>query len=180
MHKKWTILKQADTEKTEKLAKELGIDKILAKLLIQKGIDTFDKAKAFFRPSLEDLHDPFLMKDMDRALERIDKAFAAKEKILIYGDYDVDGTTAVAMVYSFFKRIYKHVDYYIPDRYNEGYGVSFASIDFASKNNISLIISLDCGIKDANKVIMQGRKILILLFVTIICLLTLCLRHMQY
>jgi single-stranded-DNA-specific exonuclease len=152
MQKNWNILKQGDTDIAEKLAKELGIDKILAKLLIQKGIDTFDKAKAFFRPNLDDLHDPFLMKDMDKALERIDKAFSAKEKILIYGDYDVDGTTAVAMVYSFFKRMYKDVDYYIPDRYNEGYGVSFQSIDFASKNNISLIISLDCGIKDAAKI----------------------------
>lgn len=158
MQKKWTMLKQADAKTAEKLAKELGIDKTLAKLLIQKGIDTFDKAKAFFRPSLDNLHNPFLMKDMDRALLRIDRAFSADEKILIYGDYDVDGTTAVAMVYSFFKRIYKYVDYYIPDRYSEGYGISFTSIDYASKNNISLIIALDCGIKDIEKIKYAGEK----------------------
>ena len=158
MQKQWTIHEQADTEKSDLLAKELGIDKILARLLIQKGIDTFDKAKSFFRPQLEDLHNPFLMKDMEKALERIDKAFASNEKILIYGDYDVDGTSAVTLVYSFFKRIYKNVDSYIPDRYNEGYGVSIASIDFASKNNISLIIALDCGIKDAAKVKYAAEK----------------------
>ncbi len=158
MQKQWTILNHADDEKSEKLANELSIDKILAKLLIQKGIDTFDKAKAFFRPSLDDLHDPFLMKDMDRALERIDKAFATNEKILIYGDYDVDGTSAVALAFSFFKRIYKNVDSYIPDRYAEGYGVSYASIDFAAKNNITLIIALDCGIKDAAKVKYAAEK----------------------
>lgn len=158
MQKKWVIQEQADDDRTASLAKELSIDKILSKLLIQKKIDTFDKAKAFFRPAIEDLHDPFLMKDMEKALERIDRAFKDKEKILIYGDYDVDGTTAVAMAYSFFKRMYKDVDFYIPDRYNEGYGVSLASIEYAAKNKISLIIALDCGIKDADKVKIAKEK----------------------
>ena len=116
MQKRWTQINKTDSDLTAQLATELGIDKILASLLIQRGVDSFEKSKAFFRPVIKDLHDPFLLKDMDIALQRIDKAINSNEKILIYGDYDVDGTTAVALVYSFFKRLYKNVDYYIPDR----------------------------------------------------------------
>lgn len=152
MLKRWNILSQPDAFITKKLSDELGIDSIIAALLVRKNIDTFDKAKSFFRPDINDLHDPFLLKDMDKAVERIISAFNNNENILIYGDYDVDGTTAVAMVFSFFKRLYKNVDFYIPDRYSEGYGVSFDAIDFAVKNNISLIISLDCGIRDVDKI----------------------------
>jgi single-stranded-DNA-specific exonuclease len=130
----------------------LNIDHNLANLLVQRGIKTFEEARSFFRPSLEELHDPFLMKDMDKAVERIEKAIANNEKILVYGDYDVDGTTAVALVYTFLKSIYNPVDFYIPDRYDEGYGVSIKSIDFAFENNFSLVIVLDCGIKAVEKI----------------------------
>ena len=152
LKKRWNILKEGNTAAIDKLSKELTIDRALANILVQRGIDSFDRAKTFFRPELANLHDPYMMKDMDRALERINKAINCNEKILIYGDYDVDGTTAVAVVFSFFMSLYKNLDYYIPDRYNEGYGVSKASIDFAFKNNFTLIIALDCGIKEGEKI----------------------------
>lgn len=157
MEKRWSIKTQAETTLVDQLASEVGIDKVLATLLIQRGVTSFETAKSFFRPSLTDLHDPFLMKDMDKAIIRIEKAIQNHEKILVYGDYDVDGTTAVALVYSFFKNNISPlsqglVDYYIPDRYAEGYGVSFQGIDFAKENDFTLIIALDCGIKANDKV----------------------------
>src|SRR4051812_32601817 len=160
MEKRWTIKPLGDETITKKLISELGIDKITANLLIQRGITNFEDAKKFFRPSIDTLHDPFLMKDMDKAITRLEKAIDQKEKILVYGDYDVDGTTSVALVYSFLKKIIAQrkgspnelIDYYIPDRYAEGYGISFQGIDFAKKNNFTLIIALDCGIKAIDKV----------------------------
>ncbi|MBL4715513.1 MAG: single-stranded-DNA-specific exonuclease RecJ [Bacteroidia bacterium] len=141
-----------DQSIVDDLSKLLKIDSTLATLLVKRGITTFDEAKSFFRPQLENLHDPFLMKDMDKAIERIDRAISNNEKILIYGDYDVDGTTAVSLVYSFLKRQYEYVGYYIPDRYREGYGISTIGIDWAKERNYSLIIALDCGIKAIDKV----------------------------
>ncbi len=152
MSKIWKIREKSDPEITSRLAKELNIDTVLANLLIQRNITTFDQAKNFFRPSLDHLHDPFLMPDMEKAIDRIEKAIANKEKILVYGDYDVDGTTSVAMVYSFLKKFHKHLDYYIPDRYTEGYGISFKGIEYAALNKNTLIIALDCGIKAIDKV----------------------------
>src|SRR6478735_960390 len=148
MHKRWRIL-PADEEKVEHLQKELRINKLLCRILVQRDIDTFEKAHNFFRPQLEHLHDPWLMKDMLKAVNRIIAAINNQENILVYGDYDVDGTTSVASMYQFLKSIYTNVSYYIPHRYREGYGVSKAGIDFACENNFSLIISLDCGIKSA-------------------------------
>jgi len=152
--KRWSLKLQPDAALVEGLSKVLNINNTLAALLIQRGVTNFDEAKKFFRPSINDLHDPFLMKDMDKAIERIDLALANNEKILVYGDYDVDGTTAVALVYSFLKEIASKgtVDFYLPDRYKEGYGVSFAGVDFAAANGFSLIIALDCGIKGNDKV----------------------------
>lgn len=149
---KWIIREPADRAKVERLAAEVGIDRVLADLLVQRGIETFGEARSFFRPSLDNLHDPFLMKDMDTAVERLHRAVASGEKILVYGDYDVDGTTAVALVYSFLRRFTTAVDFYIPDRYDEGYGVSFKGIDWAADNGFSLLITLDCGIKAIDKV----------------------------
>ena len=149
---KWIIREPADRAKVERLAAEVGIDRGLADLLVQRGIETFGEARSFFRPSLDNLHDPFLMKDMDTAVERLHRAVASGEKILVYGDYDVDGTTAVALVYSFLRRFTTAVDFYIPDRYDEGYGVSFKGIDWAADNGFSLLITLDCGIKAIDKV----------------------------
>ena len=146
MKKRWRIL-SSNQEKTDSLFNELKIHPALCNVLVQRGIDTYDKAKKFFRPQLSDLHDPFLMKDMDKAVERIFTAFASDEKILVFGDYDVDGTTSVAIMYQFLKQHHAATDFYIPHRYREGYGISKAGIDFAFENNYSLIISLDCGIK---------------------------------
>jgi single-stranded-DNA-specific exonuclease len=150
--RKWIINEPADPEKVERLSTELGIDRVLADLLVKRGVETFEQARHFFRPSLDDLHDPFLMKDMDKAVERVRRAITSEEKILVYGDYDVDGTTAVALVYSFFRRYSQKVDFYIPDRYDEGYGVSYKGIDWAKDNGFGLIITLDCGIKANEKV----------------------------
>lgn len=150
--KKWMLKEAADTEKVVRLSAELGIDSVLAALLVQRGVDTFEQARAFFRPELSSLHDPFLMKDMDKAVERLDKALSSGEKILVYGDYDVDGTTAVSLVYSFLRDLTGKADFYIPDRYDEGYGVSTKGIDWAAKNGFTLIITLDCGIKAIDKV----------------------------
>ena len=151
MQKRW-VIKQADEEKVNALQQELKVHPVLCRLLVQRGIETYEEAKKFFRPDLSELHDPFLMKDMDRAINRISEAIARNEKIMIYGDYDVDGTTAVATVYSFFKEFYPHLDYYVPNRYLEGYGISTKGIDYAAENNFSLIIALDCGIKSNDKV----------------------------
>jgi single-stranded-DNA-specific exonuclease len=147
MQKRWVILERADNEIVMKLSRALNISTLLASLLVQRGVKTFDEARSFFRPKLIQLHDPFLMRDMDKAVYRIERALRNREKILVWGDYDVDGTTAVALVYTFLKSIYKDVGFYIPDRYTEGYGVSKAGVDFAVENNYSLIIALDCGIK---------------------------------
>ena len=148
MEKRWVLKEQGDAEKVNALAAELnGIDPSLANLLIQRGINTYEEARAFFRPKLEHLHDPFLMKDMDAAVVRVRKAIGNNEKILIYGDYDVDGTTSIALLYTFIREFYPSVDFYVPDRYGEGYGISYKSIDYAAENGISLVIALDCGIK---------------------------------
>jgi len=153
MEKRWVQALQGNKEHTEALAQELKIDSSLAQILVQRGITTFDEARSFFRPSLDDLHDPFLMKDMDKAIDRIDTALVEKEKILIYGDYDVDGTTSVALAYSFFKQFTDRIEYYIPDRHKEGYGISTLGIDYAKEQGFTLIIALDCGIKSNDKVI---------------------------
>ena len=150
--KQWIIKTPADTEKSSRLAAELGIDRVLADLLVQRGVETFEDARKFFRPSLEDLHDPFLMKDMDKAVERLHEAIAGAQKILVYGDYDVDGTTAVAQMYSFLKNFTQKLSFYIPDRYDEGYGLSYKALDWAADNGVNLVITLDCGIKAIEKV----------------------------
>ncbi len=149
---RWTLKPQLDTAIINNLAEALNVDVIIASLLVQRGIETYDQAKKFFRPSLEDLLDPFLMKDMDRAVSRIDNAISDHENIMVYGDYDVDGTTSVALMSSYLETISSQVTTYIPDRYAEGYGVSYQGIDYASDNDISLIIALDCGIKAVEKV----------------------------
>jgi single-stranded-DNA-specific exonuclease len=147
MDHRWIIKEKPEVEKVALLSSEININPVLASILVQRNIVDYEKAKAFFRPSLDDLHDPFLMEDMDIAVERLNKAIHDGENILIYGDYDVDGTTSVALAYSFLRKIYSNVQYYIPDRYSEGYGISAEGIKWADKNNIDLIISLDCGIK---------------------------------
>lgn len=149
---RWTLLAKSTPQKVVELAKALVVDEIIATLLLQRGIETFDDAKRFFRPSLDDLHDPFLMRDMDKAVMRIQEAIEKEENILIYGDYDVDGTTSVALLSSFLKTYYPNVHTYIPDRYEEGYGISYKGIDFAADNDFSLIVALDCGIKAIDKV----------------------------
>jgi single-stranded-DNA-specific exonuclease len=158
MDQRWIIRESPDQEKVEQLSKEININPVLSSVLIQRGIYNFKKAKAYFRPSLSDLHDPFLMEDMDLAIERLNRAIHNAENILVYGDYDVDGTTSVALVYSYLKKIYSNVFYYIPDRYLEGYGVSKKGIEWADKNNINLIISLDCGIKAIEMTKLANKK----------------------
>ncbi len=152
MEKRWVIKEAPDNEVVEHLSKVLNINKRLAALLAQRGISTFDEAKKFFRPSFDDLHDPFLMKDMDKAVDRILKAVEKGERIMVYGDYDVDGTTAVSLVYTFLKSFHKKVEFYIPDRYKEGYGISYKGIDTAVEHGAKLMITLDCGIKAVDKV----------------------------
>jgi len=152
MDKNWILKSQGERELVDRIAVDLDIVKPLATLLVQRGVTSFDEAKSFFRPELTDLHDPFLMKDMETAVSRIKTALENKEKILVYGDYDVDGTTSVALVYTFLKSFYDALDFYIPDRYHEGYGVSQAGIDYARETGASLIIALDCGIKANEKV----------------------------
>jgi single-stranded-DNA-specific exonuclease len=158
MQKRWKYKAKGNQEIVERLSKELNINKTLANLLVQRNITDFETAKNFFRPKLEHLHDPFLMLGMDKAVDRISQAISNNENILIYGDYDVDGTTAVALVYSYFKDIYYNIDFYIPDRYKEGYGISFEGIDYAERNKISLVISLDCGIKAVDKIEYANEK----------------------
>ncbi len=152
MQKRWSVKHSPDLKAVEQLTTELGIDPVLSTLLLQRGIHTFAEAHYFFRPDLRHLHDPFLMVDMEKAIERIDQAINSREKILIFGDYDVDGTTAVTLVYSFLSSRYEHLEYYIPDRYLEGYGISTQGIDYAAANGFSLIIALDCGIKAVDKI----------------------------
>lgn len=154
MTNKWIVKELTAEEKKyqKKLTNELGISPTLCKLLVQRGIHTMEEAKNFFRPQLSQLHDPFLLNDMDKAVARLNKAMRKKEKILIYGDYDVDGTTAVAVVYKFLQQFYSSIDSYIPDRYEEGYGISYKGIDYAAENGFSLLIVLDCGIKAIEKV----------------------------
>ena len=148
---RWTLKPKPDSEKVTQLQESLGVEKAIACLLVQRGIETFAEAKKFFRPSLEDLHDPFLMKDLHEAVTRIEKAISTQENILVYGDYDVDGTTSVALMSSYLKTRTPQIATYIPDRYAEGYGVSYQGIDFAADNDITLIIALDCGIKAVDK-----------------------------
>ncbi|HBE41462.1 MAG TPA: single-stranded-DNA-specific exonuclease RecJ [Bacteroidales bacterium] len=152
MEKKWIIKENGDKAVVIHLAAKLGVSVSLANLMVQRNITTPEEAEAFFNPSLDFLHDPFLMKDMNIAVDRLSTAIKRNEKILVYGDYDVDGTTAVALVYSFLKEQYSNVDYYIPDRYKEGYGVSFQGLDYAYDNNCKLVITLDCGIKATEKI----------------------------
>ncbi|MBP6072219.1 MAG: single-stranded-DNA-specific exonuclease RecJ [Flavobacterium sp.] len=155
---RWTVASPPEKETIQNLISELQIDPIIASLLVQRGITTFDQAKTFFRPSLEDLHDPFLMKDMDKAVNRIEKAILNNENILVFGDYDVDGTTAVSLVSSYLKTIHPNIATYIPDRYDEGYGISFKGIDFADDNDFTLIIALDCGIKSIDHIAYANEK----------------------
>ncbi|MBR4064252.1 MAG: single-stranded-DNA-specific exonuclease RecJ [Tidjanibacter sp.] len=153
IEKRWVIKPQGDKEIVESLAVSMRIPNELANLLVQRGITTSNEAARFFNPKLSDLHDPFLMKDMDKAVERVDEAIRNGEKIMVYGDYDVDGTTAVALVYTFLRQIgHNNLTFYIPDRYTEGYGVSIKSIDIAAKQGVTLVIALDCGIKAVEKV----------------------------
>jgi len=155
---RWTLKNIPEKEKTTQLANDLSVDKTIANILLNRGIATFDEAKKFFRPSLSDLHDPFLMKDMDVAVSRIETAITNNQNILVFGDYDVDGTTAVSLVSSYLKTYYPNIATYIPDRYEEGYGVSYKGIDFAVDNDFSLIIALDCGIKAIDKVAYATEK----------------------
>jgi len=152
MQKRWVLKSKSEVKKVNQLSNELGINPVLAELLVTRNIETFDASKQFFRPSLDQLHNPFLMQDMEKAIARITTAIGQNEKILIYGDYDVDGTTAVAVVYSFFREFHSRIEFYIPDRYAEGYGISTQGIDYAAENGFSLIIALDCGIKANDKV----------------------------
>ena len=149
METKWILNQSVDKQQVDEIVKVLNIDENLATLLVQRGITNYEEAKTFFRPSLSQLHDPFLMKDMDKAVERVLRAINESEKVLIYGDYDVDGTTAVAVVYTYLKPFFKKkkIEFYIPDRYEEGYGISFKGIDYAAENGFKLVIALDCGIK---------------------------------
>ena len=158
MKTRWTLKPKPDPITAQALAEKLGTGLAVSKLLVQRGITTFEEAKKFFRPQLDGLHDPFLMKDMDKAVERIEQAMEAGENIMVYGDYDVDGTTSVALMSSFLKFRYPNVTTYIPDRYAEGYGVSYQGIDYAEDNDVSLIIALDCGIKAIDKVAYARKK----------------------
>ena len=149
---RWTLKPKPDSNKLKALQDALNVNNIVATLLLQRGIETYEDAKTFFRPSLNDLHNPFLMQDMDKAVSRIEQALENGENIMVYGDYDVDGTTSVALMSSYLKSRTEHIATYIPDRYNEGYGVSFQGIDFAEDNGFTLIIALDCGVKAIDKV----------------------------
>ena len=145
--KRWTYQEAPDPDLVQQLSNAINVNSVLSSILVQRGVTDFEGAKAFFRPDLNMLHDPFLMKNMDLAVQRVLHAMENQEKILVYGDYDVDGTTSVAMVFSFLKTVYPKVDYYIPDRYKEGYGISRDGIDLAVREDFSLVIALDCGIK---------------------------------
>ena len=155
---RWTLKPKPDSNKVAELAAELGVDLVISELLLQRGIETFEAAKTFFRPSWSDIHDPFLMKDMDKAVDRIEVALKNNEQILVFGDYDVDGTSSVALMGSYLETKSTQISTYIPDRYAEGYGVSYKGIDFASDNDFSLIIALDCGVKAIEKVAYAKKK----------------------
>lgn len=152
MEKRWVVNTPPEAQKISELSKNLNCSEVIANLLLQRGIETAEEAQAFFNPSLDMLHDPFLMKDMDKAVDRLDRAIEDREKVLIYGDYDVDGTTAVALLYKYLKNKCHTTEFYIPDRYTEGYGVSIKGIDYAFENNIPLIIVTDCGVKAVEKI----------------------------
>ncbi|MCK3682697.1 single-stranded-DNA-specific exonuclease RecJ [Maribellus sp. YY47] len=152
MEKIWNYKKQGDQNEVKHLSAALNVNMVTARLLVQRGIKTYNEAKAFFRPRLSDLHDPFLMKDMKEAVARLEKAIENQEKVIVYGDYDVDGTTSVALMYLFLKERIKEIEYYIPDRYSEGYGISPKSIDYAAENGVTLVVALDCGIKAVEKI----------------------------
>ncbi len=158
MEKKWIYLEEPDEQIIQDLSKSININPTLAKILAQRGIQSFDQAKKFFRPSLKTLHDPFLMKDMDEAVNRLCEAVFNEEKILLYGDYDVDGTTSVSLLYLFLKQFTSHLDFYIPDRYSEGYGISEKGINWAAENGFNLVIALDCGIR-ANDRALQSKNL---------------------
>jgi single-stranded-DNA-specific exonuclease len=152
MEKRWLLRERGDKSVVTALATEMAVPAAVASLMVQRGINTKEQAEEFFNPSLKALHDPFLMKDMNRAVDRITTAIARNEKILVYGDYDVDGTTSVAMLYSFLREYHSSLDYYIPDRYHEGYGLSMKGVDYAAQGNCRLIVALDCGIKASDRV----------------------------
>ena len=154
MESKWILHQSVDKQQVDEIAKALSVDENLAILLVQRGITNYEEAKVFFRPSLSQLHDPFLMKDMDKAVDRVLQAIQNGEKVLVYGDYDVDGTTAVAVVYTYLKPFFKKkkIEFYIPDRYEEGYGISYKGIDYAAENGFKLVIALDCGIKAVERI----------------------------
>ena len=160
METRWIIAQEVDKQNVKSLSDALGIDENLATLLVQRGITTYEEARDFFRPSLSHLHDPFLMKDMDKAVDRLQLAMQNGEKILIYGDYDVDGTTAVALIYTYLKNLVnkKRIEFYIPDRYEEGYGISYKGIDYAAENGFGVVIVLDCGIKAVEKIEYANEK----------------------
>ena len=157
MEKKWVFQPEVDEVKVQFLADKLKVEPFVGRLLVQRGLETEAEARAFFRPSLDDLHDPFLLKDMDRAVNRINNAIKKQEGILLFGDYDVDGTTAVALMYEQLRRFHPNLHYYIPDRYKEGYGLSQQGIDYAQSENCSLMITLDCGIK-SNQLVEDAKK----------------------
>lgn len=150
--KRWVIKERGDQVVVKQLADAMGVPESLANLMVQRGIKTSREAESFFEPSLADLYDPFMMKDMNKAVDRISSAIAKNERIMVYGDYDVDGTTSVAMMYSFLRKLYGNLDYYIPDRYREGYGISLQGMDHAAETGCRLVIALDCGIKAVEKV----------------------------
>jgi single-stranded-DNA-specific exonuclease len=152
MHKSWSLRKCSDEAAVELLKTEINVSELIANLLVQRGIKTFDEAKDFFRPKMEKLHDPFLLKDMDKAVVRLSQALKDKEKVLVYGDYDVDGTTSVALVYSFLGSVGLSCEFYVPDRYKEGYGISYPGVDFAKETGCTLMIALDCGIKAMDQI----------------------------
>lgn len=164
MEKRWLIKEKGDSKTVASLAQALGVSELVANLLVQRGVRTYEEARRFFRPQISDLYNPYLMKDMDKAIERLDKALKENQSILVFGDYDVDGTTATSLVYKYLKHLNANVDYYIPDRYKEGYGVSFLGIDWAVENDINLIITVDCGIKENEKInyaVQQGIDVIV-------------------
>ena len=150
--KRWILRQDYDLETVENLAASLGVDRIIATLLVERGVTTFEEARRFFRPGLDQIHDPFIMKGMRQAIDRINQAIASRQRIMVYGDYDVDGTSAVALVYSYLKELDDNIDFYIPDREREGYGISYQGIDYARETGVKLIIALDCGIKAMEQV----------------------------
>ncbi|MGD9557009.1 MAG: DHH family phosphoesterase, partial [Mangrovibacterium sp.] len=158
MEKIWKVKEQGDINVIKHLSVALNVNMVIANLLAQRGINSFAEARSFFRPQLSDLHDPFLMKDMDKAVARLERAVREQEKVLIYGDYDVDGTTSVALMYQFLRSRIVNLDFYIPDRYTEGYGISPRSIEYAAEKRFSLVVVLDCGIKAVEKIAQAREK----------------------